>query len=372
MMFFLRRLQQNHRVILLSFQHCYRRSLSTQNEPLRILFCGSDEFSAHSLKALNDEVHKNPKLIQTVDVICKQGKPSGRGLKTIREVPIKRLAQDLNLHYHEISTFTGWEPPKKAGPFNLIIAVSFGLLVPRRLLNSCKYGGLNLHPSLLPDLAGPAPLHHTLLEGKTSSGVTLQTLHPKHFDQGIILDQNRYILPDNGECTVNQLRDFLAPRAAELLIDALRAGKHIRLSAGRSATDLSNTDVNHQSLIHARKIEPEDAQIDWQQWTSNKILRVQRVIGPVWNYFMPDNNSKAFRVQWHDLEYVDPSMPMENNMMMHEQESGVPFILSGSDGEIACLKTCDGKFLRPLTMTIEGRKKHEDAIHGIRYLRNLK
>ena len=34
---------------------------------------------------------------------------------------------------------------------NLIIAVSFGLFVPARILNNAKYGGLNLHPSLLPE-----------------------------------------------------------------------------------------------------------------------------------------------------------------------------------------------------------------------------
>jgi hypothetical protein len=34
---------------------------------------------------------------------------------------------------------------------NLIIAVSFGLFVPPRLLSAAKYGGLNVHPSYLPE-----------------------------------------------------------------------------------------------------------------------------------------------------------------------------------------------------------------------------
>ena len=34
---------------------------------------------------------------------------------------------------------------------NLIIAVSFGLFVPKRLLREAKYGGLNVHPSFLPE-----------------------------------------------------------------------------------------------------------------------------------------------------------------------------------------------------------------------------
>lgn len=34
---------------------------------------------------------------------------------------------------------------------NLIIAVSFGLFVPPRLLKQAKYGGINVHPSFLPE-----------------------------------------------------------------------------------------------------------------------------------------------------------------------------------------------------------------------------
>lgn len=34
---------------------------------------------------------------------------------------------------------------------NLIIAVSFGLFIPASVLRQCRYGGLNVHPSLLPE-----------------------------------------------------------------------------------------------------------------------------------------------------------------------------------------------------------------------------
>lgn len=67
-------------------------------------------------------------------------------------MPIKKVAaEELRLNVHQIDTFTGWEPPKPNGePINLVIAVSFGLLVPPRILNGAKYGGLNVHPSMLP------------------------------------------------------------------------------------------------------------------------------------------------------------------------------------------------------------------------------
>ena len=44
------------------------------------------------------------------------------------------------------------QPPTSEGSaINLIVAVSFGLFVPRRILERAKYGGLNVHPSMLPE-----------------------------------------------------------------------------------------------------------------------------------------------------------------------------------------------------------------------------
>jgi len=66
-------------------------------------------------------------------------------------VPIKDMAMELKLPTHEIATFTGWKPPVYGTEsMSLVIAVSFGLLVPPRILNLATYGGLNVHPSLLP------------------------------------------------------------------------------------------------------------------------------------------------------------------------------------------------------------------------------
>lgn len=95
--------------------------------PLRILFCGSDHFSATSLNALHREHLRNPSLIESIDVVCRKWKRFGRGLKTIKEgmnplpgasvvdvqlkfhaVPIKFVAQELGLPTHEIDTFRGW------------------------------------------------------------------------------------------------------------------------------------------------------------------------------------------------------------------------------------------------------------------------
>jgi hypothetical protein len=86
-----------------------RAGLSTKaSGPLRILFCGSDDFSCESLSALHREHVRNPRLVESLDVMVRPPKRTGRGLKQFREVPCKTLADSLSLTVHERDTFRGW------------------------------------------------------------------------------------------------------------------------------------------------------------------------------------------------------------------------------------------------------------------------
>jgi hypothetical protein len=68
---------------------CLPRHLSTSrrevhDEPLRILYCGSDAFSCTPLEALHQESQRPASNIASIDVVCREGKPYGRGLKSVR------------------------------------------------------------------------------------------------------------------------------------------------------------------------------------------------------------------------------------------------------------------------------------------------
>ncbi|KAI0012263.1 Formyltransferase [Xylariaceae sp. FL0662B] len=226
-----------------------------KSDPLHVLFCGSDEFSCAALSALHREHVRNPELVRSIDVVVRPGKPTGRGMKTIRHPPIRSLATELGLPIHERPTFTGWDMPPH---INIIIAVSFGLFVPPRLLRAAKYGGLNVHPSLLPDLRGPAPLQHTLLAGRASTGVSLQTLDERAFDRGIVLAQTPALrVPD--ACTLAQLRALVTPAATDLLVAGLRAGVHVPPLVDRGWWKPDPDSA--APLAHAPKITKRDLQL---------------------------------------------------------------------------------------------------------------
>ncbi|KAL4921556.1 formyl transferase [Aspergillus aurantiobrunneus] len=343
------------------------RCLSTKaHDPLRILFCGSDEFSIASLKALHAERVKQPDRIASIDVVCRPGKRVGRGLKQIREVPIKAVATELSLPIHEVDTFTGWKPPVfPEGPINLIVAVSFGLFVPPRILNGAKYGGLNVHPSILPDFRGPAPLHHTLLAGRTTTGVTLQTLHLQHFDHGVILSQTPspgFEIPNPESCTVPELLDVVAPKSADILIEGIRNGLFVP-----PVEDAGWYSPEQKDLIHATKIKPEDRHIDWANWSWTDISRRQRVLGPLWSKALVfDERSGSIpifqqrRVIFSEFEEVQPLKGSEAFALV----PGLPFIdgehiVKADSGKGVYVFTRDGRLIRIHQMKVEGQPNGE-------------
>lgn len=165
---------------------------------------------------------------------------------------------------------------------NLIIAVSFGLFVPPRLLRQARYGGLNVHPSFLPDLRGPAPIHHAILRGDTHVGATLQTMDENKFDHGVILSQT----PAPGlrafpHPTMSRTQRKLAMEGAEILVQGLRDGLHVPPyeDAGWKAADMR---AKGEKLVHAPKILPADLEVDWTSWTEEDWVRHLRIKQAVW------------------------------------------------------------------------------------------
>ncbi|WAO89659.1 Methionyl-tRNA formyltransferase [Fusarium falciforme] len=287
------------------WRQCYSHAATRSSEPLRILFCGSDDFSCASLKAVYEEHSRNKDLIESLDVMVLPPKRMGRSFKTLREVPCKILAEELGLKIHQRETFTKWELPEAT---NLVVAVSFGLFVPPRILRSAKYGGLNVHPSLLPDLRGPAPIHHAILRGYQNTGVSLQTLDDKAFDHGTVLAQTpRPGIPIPPGCTVQELTSLLAPIGAQMLVQGLRDGVHI---PPHQRVDWKAEDLRDRKLVHAPKVTKADGQINWGDWTADEFVRRVRVLGSIWTHAV-NKKGQTKRLIFQDAEVaslMDPAV----------------------------------------------------------------
>ena len=314
------------------------------------LFCGSDDFSKHSLYLLDVLRQRKPTTIESIDVLCRTDKPVERGLKQRRAPPIKGSADSLQLPIHQIDTFRGWQPPKD---YNLVIAVSFGLLVPARILNAATYGGLNIHPSMLPDLRGSAPVVHALLKRRTETGVSLQTMHPTKFDHGTVLAQAGGITIHN-LTTPNAILNQLAPLGAELLCEAIDEGLFVP-----PLRDLMEGKSVPQQLDLAPKIAPADRHIDWQSWTADEILLRERALGDLWDTqtFSRCGSEDASGDDQTHVTFHGPWMKAKADVPA--EKAGEPFLafVPYVKGRALAIKTVDGHVVAPHSATIEGKKK---------------
>ncbi len=74
--------------------------------------------------------------------------------------------------------------------WDFILVCSYGLLLPKKLLDLPPHGVINIHPSLLPRFRGPSPYVSAILADERTTGVTVMKLVEK-MDAGPILAQAR-------------------------------------------------------------------------------------------------------------------------------------------------------------------------------------
>ncbi len=101
---------------------------------------------------------------------------------------------------------------------DLFVVASFGKILPQEILNIPAHGSLNVHPSLLPELRGPAPIQNIIL-GHGAPGVTIIKMD-EQMDHGPILAQEAVTLatlPDHYDIVEEQL----ARAGGKLLADTI-------------------------------------------------------------------------------------------------------------------------------------------------------
>lgn len=99
------------------------------------------------------------------------------------------------------------------------IVSSFSLFIPGRIISQLPL--INIHPSLLPQWRGPAPIQFALLNGQNQTGVSIIDLHPKTIDAGKILAQVPLEIPGPDEIFYPQLEEILADLGGELTAQVL-------------------------------------------------------------------------------------------------------------------------------------------------------
>jgi methionyl-tRNA formyltransferase len=218
--------------------------------PLRIVFMGTPELAAESLRALL----ASP-AFQIVAVATQQDQPKGRGLK-LQASPVKQIALDKGLPVFQPDRVRGNDGFLRELTLlrpDLIVVAAYGQILPKNLLELPPHGCLNVHTSLLPKYRGAAPIQWAILSGDSETGITLMKIDAG-LDTGPIVAQARTpIDPDDNSQT---LHARLAQLGARLLVETLPA-----YAAGAIQPRPQPAD----GVCLAPKIRKQDGRIDWNQ-----------------------------------------------------------------------------------------------------------
>lgn len=97
---------------------------------------------------------------------------------------------------------------------DILVCFAYGHIFGPKFLSLFKYGGINLHPSLLPKYRGCTPVNAAILNRDSQTAITVQTIAEK-MDEGLLLSQE--IVNLNGTETAESLLKYAAESGSELI-----------------------------------------------------------------------------------------------------------------------------------------------------------
>ena len=234
-----------------------------QTQKCRIVFMGTPEFAAASLKRLAAWPRG-----EIVAVYTQPDRPAGRGHK-LTESAVKKLALQLGLPVLQPASLKGAEAQAELAAFkpDLLAVAAYGLILPDAVLAMPRIDSINVHASLLPGLRGAAPIQRAVIDGwqpDARAGISIMRIVSK-LDAGAVFATDDLAI---GEHTAGTLHDALAGLGAELLVrvfDDILDGK---------AKAVEQDDA---LATYAPKIFKEDGFIDWSLPAAQVHARVRGV-----------------------------------------------------------------------------------------------
>ena len=230
--------------------------------PLRIIFAGTPEFAAIHLQTLVDSEH------QVIAAYTQPDRPAGRG-KKLTASPVKKLAEAQGIPVYQPKSLKDEEQQQMLRELNadVMIVVAYGLILPQAVLDTPKYGCINVHASLLPRWRGAAPIQRAIEAGDEETGVTIMQMDAG-LDTGDMLVIRRCLIEQNE--TAASLHDKLAELGGPALAETLQ---YI------STQSLQPEQQNDSQTCYANKIEKAEALINWQE-SAATIHRKVRAFNP--------------------------------------------------------------------------------------------
>ena len=286
---------------------------------------GTPDFAVRSLDAIISDNYKVKAVITAPD------KKAGRG-KKINCSEVKKYALEKNLkllqpHNLKEENFINELKSIKA---DLFVVVAFRML-PKIVWEIPKFGTINLHASLLPQLRGAAPIHWAIIKGLQSTGVSTFFINEK-IDFGNIIEQ-REVEIGKAETTGN-LYQRLKEIGSQLILTTLK-----QIISGKLITQKQ---IESKKLLKAPKLVKENTRINWNK-SGLEIFNFVRGLSP-------------HPTAWTKSEKTQKTFKLYNVIYFKEKRSDKLNGIINMNDNLMKISVNDG-YLKVLELQIEGKKK---------------
>ena len=289
---------------------------------MRVVFMGTPDFAVPTLERIIQDGH------EVIAVVTQPDKTRDRGLK-LQYSPVKECALKYNIPVMQpdrIKKDIEFIEKYKVLKPDVTVVVAFGQILPKDILETPKYGAINVHGSLLPNYRGAAPIQWSVINGDKVTGITTM-----YMDEG--LDTGDMILKKELEIgeeeTAGELYDRMATLGADTLSETLKL-----IESGQTKRE-----KQPQEYTYAPMLTKETGKIDWNR-KSEEIFNLVRGVSP-WPGAYTEFNGKRFKVI----------------KVIKTQGSGKPgSIISASSKEGLIIATLDGA-IELIEIQPENKKK---------------
>jgi len=261
---------------------------------MRIVIMGTGGFAVPTFERLLNSPHD---IVAVVTMPIRES----RGSKTVT-TPVRRIAEAAGLEIFDpgdvndpslLPTLHGWKA-------DLLFVCDYGKILAPHVLAVTKFGGINLHGSLLPKYRGAAPINHALLRGEPTVGVSVIHITPQ-LDAGPVVAMSgpMPVLPDD---TAVEIETRLALIGTDLVMSVLPQFENGSLTPVPQRNELASK---------APKLKKQDGEIRWQRSAQEIVWQYQALqpwpkIFTNWHRMNPpENDSEPLRLILGPVRQID-------------------------------------------------------------------
>lgn len=216
---------------------------------IKLIFFGTSIFAATVLQSLSEN-----KVFEIVAVVSTIDKPIGRKQELL-ESEVSKIAVKYSVPLLKPNTLKDPDILKQLQDFgaDIFLVAAYGKIIPKSILDLPTLGSINIHGSLLPEYRGASPIHAAILDGRSTTGITIMSMD-EQMDHGHMLIKHE--LPIAPDQTQPDLEKAMAELASEHIAEDL-----LLIASGKIYPEVQD----HSKATFTKIISKEDGLINWSK-----------------------------------------------------------------------------------------------------------